>query len=244
MNLSQLKNPTWREWAYFIVAVVLWVWFVLPIPCELHYPWNVFVKFLVILSPFFWYKSLKIDYRTQREREIGPTDSPRALNKPTAERLIYTTIWALAWGTLVFNIPGHPFSYKVIVNDILGFLAPFLLLVRLRIDPDLVRLVSPRVNNASSHARKPQFADTPVRMPWILFFSSEILWVLFVNGLPDEPHHYPGAGFWHTISIFSLCTWIWALPWALSVGTKIDTAARISESDQQNMTQEVTPNPR
>jgi hypothetical protein len=212
MNFSQLKNPSTREWIYFVPAVTIWVWFVLSVPSAVHYPWNVLAKFLGILSPFFWYKTLNITRRSEHEGETEPADSQGTLSGPKTSRLPYFILGTLAWGIFVINISPHPFSRQIVLRDVFGFLAPFLLLVRLRIDSELYPIVYPRVDHASGHVREPQFADTPARMPWILFFSSGALWIYFLRSVPDQAIFSP-------IALWLL---IWALPWALSLSTTGD----------------------
>jgi hypothetical protein len=217
MNLSQLKNPTANEWFNFLVAIAVWAQFVALVPCELSYPSDVLVKFLGILSPFFWYKSLNIGHRTEREREIRLARALLRLNRPAASRLIYFIVGALAWSAFVFNIPPDK-SHETVTRDAAGFLAPLLLLARLWIHPDLSPLLPLLAENDSGHAHEPRFSNTVITLSWILFFFSGVFWIYFVDSLPGQS----------IIGFLALVILHLAVPWALSVGTKRGIAARNS----------------
>jgi hypothetical protein len=220
MNLSQLKNPTMSEWGNFLLAVVVWLQFALPVPCELSYPWNFLVKFLAILSPFFWYKSLNISHKQECEREIGPASSSWRINRLAASRLIYLIVGVLAWGAFVFSIPPDKF-HDTVTRDIAGFLAPFVLLAGLMIHPDL-SLPYPPLKSAYGLARQPLFFKTAIRRFWILRLFSTVLWVYFVYSLAYT------LLVWRLIGFIALNALLLALPWALRVGKNGEIAARTS----------------
>jgi hypothetical protein len=220
MNLSQLKNPTMGEWGNFLLAVVLWLQFALPVPCELSYPWNVLVKFLAILSPFFWYKSLNISHKKECERETARASSSWRINRLAASRLIYLIVGVLTWGAFVFGIPPDKF-YDTVTLDIAGFLAPFVLLAGLMIQPDLSSPYPP-LKSAYGLARQPLFLKTAIKRFWILRLFSTVLWVYFVYSLAYS------LLVWRFVGFIALNALLLALPWALSVDTKRDIAARSS----------------
>lgn len=237
MDLSHLKNPTLKEWAYFIFAVVVWSWFTLHMPCEVGYPWNVLVKFLGAICPYFWVKFLNIDIRNGSEEENGPPDPPRTLTRTGAIRLVYLVLGALAWGTFVVTIPADVFSrfpHGSVLRDILGFLAPFPLLACLMIAPDYFHLRSSRVDNGSGNARKHPFYGSG--LPLILTLFSILLWVLFVGMIPADPHHYSGGATLSSLVNFNaLWTLVFAVPWTLSVRRKKDRVTRTSKAEHQEV---------
>jgi hypothetical protein len=120
MNLSKL-NIVNKRWIYLIAGWAGWLIFVLSIPSNLKYPWDVLNALLALISPYLCYKAALID------RREGEYKNPCVAQKRKPLQFwSYLVSGIAAWGIFVLNIPFNQDYLWKVVQMLVGIVAIFL----------------------------------------------------------------------------------------------------------------------